>query len=133
MANAVIYEDKHLRMEFVEKGTFIHETWWGMTPGKVFESLLEEIIQALIDNRAKGILLDAREHKGLGPDSQELAAKRIGEYAQKYRPIKQAIVVPKDVFSKFSVDSYTKKLGKDNPIVTRYFDSVNNAVEWLEE
>lgn len=133
MEKEIVYEDKNLRMEFIEKGKYIHQTWWGLTSAEVFEDLLEKVVQALIDKEAEGILLDAREHKGLGPKSQELAAKRIGEYATKYRKIKQAIVVPKDVFSKVSVEGYTKKLGDDNPVESKYFDSLDMAKQWLEE
>lgn len=132
MKNEVLFEDKNVRLEFAEKGKYLHETWWGITPGDVFIKLLDIIINLLNKKNCDGILLDAREHKGLGPESQDLAAKRIGEYAKKHGSIKQAIIVPADVFSKFSVDNYTKKLGSSNPVETRYFDNVEKAQFWLE-
>jgi hypothetical protein len=82
---------------------------------------------------ADGLILDAREHKGLGPEAQEVAAKAIGGYAKKHGKFKEAIIVPKDVFSKFSVENYAKKVAVANPITTRFFDNVEAAEAWLRE
>jgi hypothetical protein len=127
-----VYEDPNLRLEFVEDGRYLHETWWGRTPGETFARLLGIIVEKLNDFEADGLLLDAREHKGLGPDSQKLAAETIGDYAREHGKLKEAIIVPKDVFSQFSVENYSKKLEeKETPVETRFFDSVETAEEWL--
>ncbi len=133
MENEIVFEHKNLKIEYCPKGNYIHETWWGATPGDSFNELLEKIIEILIDKKAEGLILDAREHKGLGPKSQELAAEKIGGYAKQYRHLKQAIIVPEDVFSKFSVENFTKLLGDSNPVITQYFDNVEDAKKWLEE
>ncbi len=132
MENKIVFEDKNLRMEYVANGNYIHETWWGTTVPDVFNRLLDIIIQELENTKATGIILDAREHKGLGPASQERAAKKIGEYAAKVGRFRQAIIVPKDVFSKFSVENFSKKLEKE-VVVTRYFEDVDSAQKWLQE
>lgn len=131
MENKIVFEDKNLRMEYVKKGNYIHETWWGTTVPDVFNRLLDIIIQELENTKATGIILDAREHKGLGPASQELAAKKIGEYAAKVGRFRQAIIVPKDVFSKFSVENFSKKLEKEI-VVTQYFEDIDSAQKWLQ-
>lgn len=133
MEREIVYEDSNLRLEFVEEGRYLHETWWGRTPGETFARLLSIIVEKLNEHNADGLLLDAREHKGLGPDSQKLAAEAIGNYARNHGKLKEAIIVPKDVFSQFSVENYSKKLKEgENPVDTRFFDSVDTAEEWLK-
>ncbi len=131
MERKVLYEDKHLKLEYVSDGNYLHETWWGRTPGESFIILLNIIVKALNEHNADGLLLDARGHKGLGPDSQKLAAKNIGEYAKKHGKLKEAIIVPEDVFSKFSVESYSKEVTQANPVESRFFDNIESAEEWL--
>ncbi|MBN1117477.1 MAG: hypothetical protein JXA77_09750 [Bacteroidales bacterium] len=134
MERKTVYEDENLRLEFVEKGRYLHETWWGRTPGETFKKLLDIIVKELKTNNANGLLLDAREHKGLGPDSQKLAAETIGNYAKAHGSLKEAIIVPKDVFSQFSVENYSKKIKEtENPVTTQFFDSVEKAENWLQE
>ena len=31
----IVYEDKNLRLEYVNDGNYIHETWWGITTNEV--------------------------------------------------------------------------------------------------
>jgi hypothetical protein len=134
MERKTVYEDSNLRLEFVEEGKYLHETWWGRTPGETFAKLLDIIVEKLNEFGADGLLLDAREHKGLGPDSQKLAAEAIAKYANEHGKLKEAIIVPKDVFSQFSVENYSKKLEEEEtPVETKFFDVIETAEEWLKE
>jgi len=132
MERKVVYEDKNLRLEYVPEGNYIHETWWGRTPRFVFEKLLKEVVKALEENKATGLLLDAREHMGLGPDSQKLAAETIADYARKHGKIREAIIVPKDVFSDYSVRNYSQQVTQKGPVETRFFDQIADAENWLK-
>jgi hypothetical protein len=129
----IVYEDKNLRLEYVNEGNYIHETWWGITTNEVFYKLLNTIVDELNKADADGLILDAREHKGLGPEAQEVAAKTIGNYAKKHGKFKEAIIVPKDVFSRFSVENYAKKVKVDTPVDTRFFDNLEAAEAWHRE
>lgn len=133
MEREELYKDKNLLLEYVENGNFLHQTWWGVTFFEVFSKHLDIIINAFEDKRANGLIIDAREHKGLGPKEQELAAKRIGEYAQKHGVLRQAIIIPKNLFSKFSVDNYGKKIDKDSQKGIKYFNDIPSAEQWLRE
>ena len=133
-AEKTVFHNEKLRITFTEKGRYMHQTWWGSTTDLEFEVLLDRIVEILTENKVNGLILDAREHKGLGPSAQALAARRIGQYAtDSGQPFKQAVIVPKDVFSKFSVTNYTKKLDEYNPVTNRFFDDVAKAKEWMEE
>ncbi len=134
MERKVLFEDKHLRLEYIKEGNYIHETWWGITSKEVFAELLYKIVQFIKETGSTGILLDAREHKGLGPDSQKLAAKEIGELAKSIGGLREAIIVPKDIFSQFSVQNYAKKVEiEENPVDTMFFDNLEEAEDWLRK
>ena len=62
MEKEVVMDHKNVKITYSKKGNYIHETWWGMTPGPLFEEILDGIINILEDKRAHGIILDAREH-----------------------------------------------------------------------
>lgn len=128
------FENEKLKITFSEKGKYMLQTWWGHTSDLEFEVLLEKIVGILKEKGARGLILDAREHKGLGPSAQAYAAKRIGEYAVESGIVfRQAIIIPKDVFSKFSVTNYSKKLDESSPVVNRFFDDVDKARQWMME
>lgn len=133
MEKKILYEDKNLRLEHIQDGNYIHETWWGITSKEVFAELLEKIIQFMKETKSTGLLLDTREHKGLGPESQQLAAKKIGELAKSIGGFREAIIVPKDVFSQFSVQNYSKKMeDQEYPVETIFFDNLEKAEDWLK-
>jgi hypothetical protein len=133
MEREELYKDKNLLLEYIKNGNFLHETWWGVTPSEIFLKYLDIILSALEDKKANGLILDAREHKGLAPKDQEIAAKRHSEYAQKYGGLKQAIIIPKYVVSKFSVENYNRKLDKESQKGIKYFNDIPSAEQWLRE
>lgn len=87
----------------------------------------------LVAYKPNGIILDAREHKGIGPKGQENAANMVVEYAKTTDRFYNAIIIPKDVFSKVSVDGFKKRTQDVSPITeTQYFTDVQSAREWLD-
>lgn len=131
MERKTIFEDKKLRLEYEPNGNYIHETWWGRTPGEIFYKLLDTLVKEMNKYNVDGLLLDAREHLGLGPEAQQTAAKTIGTYAKKHGKLKEAIIVPPDVFSKLSVTNYSKKVSEESPVTTKFFEDIESAEEWL--
>ncbi len=133
MEKETIYKHPNIVITYSEKGNYLHEVWNGITTDDVFNGIIEEISELLRDKKADGVIFDAREHKGFSPKSQEFAAKKMAEYASFHGSLKQAIIDPKDVFSKFSVDSYVKLLGAiSSKVETRFFFREKEAIEWLE-
>lgn len=133
MEKEVLYKDENLLLEYVVEGNYIHETWWGLTPSSVFLKLLDIIIKALEEKQADGLILDAREHYGLMPKDQDLAAKRHDKYAKKHGLLRQAIIVPQDVYSKFSVHRYSEKFEGQSHSEIKFFKDVPSAEKWLQE
>jgi hypothetical protein len=98
-----------------------------------FFKLANVIKENLYKIKPKGLLLDAREHKGLSPEAQKYAVSIIGEYTKLHGKIKEAILMSPDVFSQFSAENYSKKLEeKETPIETKFFDNLKMAEDWLK-
>jgi hypothetical protein len=133
MEKTNVYEDQHLRLEYVKEGNYLHETWLGITVFDTFSKLMDIISSKLHSLSADGVLLDAREHRGISPEAQKYAAKTISSYAKYHGKFKEAVIVPKDVFSRFSVEEYSKKVTDDSPVHIKFFDDITSAHLWLIE
>ena len=131
MEKVKLFEDKGVTFEFVREGSYIQQTWRGYTTNNVFKNYMEILSDHLKAKRAKGILVDVREHKGLSMESQELAAKIALHYAQTCRGFKVATVTSENIFSKVSVENYNEKI-KHDLIDNQYFDNIERAKSWLE-
>lgn len=133
MEPEVIFEHPKLILTYYPKESSILETWKGYTDFALFSELLSHVIQFMIEKKAKNLILDTREHRGLSPEGQQHGVIVCSEHAKKYGQMKHAIIVPDDVFSKFSVDNFTRKLDKSELVVNRYFKEVKDALAWMME
>ena len=131
MKAEVIYEDKYLRLEYVKEGNYIHETWWGITTPLTFKRLLGILLSEMERLDVDGLLLDAREHKGLSLESQKLGVSIIGKYARKKGRFKEAIMIPEDLSSQYSVENYSVHVSQESPIEQKFFENIDAAAEWL--
>ena len=134
MEREILYEDSKITIEYVKEGNYIHQTWKGITSKEVFEKLLYKTLQLAKDIGTTGLLLDARKHKGIGPESQALAAKETGEFAKTLTTgkFREAIIVPVDIFSKFSVENFSRKMAENKyPVMSMFFDNIEKAEDWL--
>ncbi len=134
MENEVVLDHPNLRIIYVEKGSYNYEIWRGSTPELVFKDLVKKAQAIMYEKKVKGIILDAREHKGLDPEMQQYAAISIGKFALEVRPIKKAIIVPENVFSKYSLENYSYNVSKtDCPVTIKFFIELYKAKRWMEE
>ncbi len=133
MEKIILFEDEHLVLEYVSQGNFIYQKWKGITPNKTFIKYLNIVLNLLEEKKIKNVLLDTREHGGAGPESQKIAAEMVGEYAKKNGKLTEAILVPDDVFAKFTVENYAKKHDTNPFFETRFFKDIDEAQAWLVE
>jgi len=130
----IMLDHKFLKLEYYPEGNYLVELWNGFTTDQQFAELLDKIITACEARNIRGIVIDARDHKGLSPGAQKLAADVMERYAKKAGHLYQAIMVPKDIFSKLSVNNYSKQMDKNQGLVdTRFFDDLKEAQNWLKE
>lgn len=133
MNSEVIFTHPRLTLTHYPKGNYILETWNGYTSTELFNELLTIILNFLVEKKSHKLILDTREHKGLSPEGQRHAADRCSEHAKKHGQLWHATVVPKDIFSKFSVDSFSEKIDKTSPMVNRFFNNLEEAMAWMEQ
>lgn len=132
MNKETIFDDEHLVLQYSSQDKLMVQTWKGMTLKETFTGLLDIAFRAISDKKPTGILMDAREHKGLGPDAHEKIAQKLNEYAKMHGKIKQALLLPDDIFSRVSVENFSKRMGaEDSLVITGMFKDYNEAEAWL--
>ncbi len=133
MNKEVIFNDEKLLLEYSDEEKILYQTWKGLTLNETFTNLLDETFKVIVEKQPDGILLDAREHKGLGPANHALVAEKLEEYAKNHGVIKQAFLLPEDIFSKVSVENFSKRMeAEETHVVTGIFKSFDEAVNWLK-
>lgn len=133
MKSEVILKHESLTLTYYPEASCILETWNGFTSFELFSELLEEVLKLMVQKGAKNLILDTRLHKGLSPKGQEHGVNRCTLHAKEHGQMLHAIIVPEDVFSKFSVDNFVKKLDKSQLVVNAYFREVEDALHWIME
>lgn len=131
MKSETILEHASLTLTYYPEASCILETWKGFTSFELFSSLLEEVLKLMVQKGAKNLILDTRLHRGLSPQGQEHGVNRCTQHAKQYGQMLHAIIVPEDVFSKFSVENFVKKLDKSQLVVNAYFKEVEDALKWI--
>ncbi|MBN1142924.1 MAG: hypothetical protein JXA72_00810 [Bacteroidales bacterium] len=131
MKSEIILEHDSLTLTYYPEASCILETWKGFTSFELFSSLLEEVLKLMVQKGAKNLILDTRMHRGLSPQGQEHGVNRCTQHAKQHGQMLHAIIVPEDVFSKFSVENFVKKLDKSQLVVNAYFREVEDALNWI--
>lgn len=132
MDKITLYEDDYLTIAYSEKGKYLLHTWQGFTSSETFCSLIDKAVDYLKEKKANGFIIDARKHRGVGDALQEYAAQKVALFEKENYPLKQALVVPENVFSSLAVENYSKKIktGRASSKIA-YFDKVEDAENWI--
>jgi len=133
MEHEIIFKHENLVLTLYPKESCIVETWKGFTNDTIFKELLDKTMLLKVENRVKNLILDTREHKGLSPEGQKHGVEVCDAHAKKHGKMKHAIIVPKDIFSKFSVENFTRNFDENALVVNKYFDNINDALNWMNE
>lgn len=134
MTNEVLLEDQNLRIELAENGKYLLLLWGVSTPADYFQDRFSRIIEICKERNIAGLYIDTVKNKGISPDSQEFAARKLEEYAKTRDSFRQAMLVPPDIFSKFSVDNYSKKVTEyASNVDTKFFEDDRAALDWIKE
>jgi hypothetical protein len=133
MKPEVIFEHPSLILTHYPNGNFIYEEWHGYTSRELFNELLTEVLTFLVKKKSNKLILDVRDHPGLSPEGQKDASNRCVEWAKQNGQLWHATILPPDVFSKFSVQNFGKRIDADAPVINRYFETVESATAWMEQ
>lgn len=132
MLKVTLYKDEYLVIEYSEEGQYLVHTWQGFTSYETFCTLIDKAINFMKEKKAKGFIIDSREHRGIGTALQEYAAQKTTQFEQENYPIKQALVIPENIFSRLSVENYSQKVrDKLDTSEIAYFDNLEDAEAWM--
>ncbi len=93
-------------------------------------------LEFYIEKKAKHWIIDQTERQAVHPKVNEWVLEefypKLLEVAQK--DARMAVIVPKDVFGRFSMNNQTESLTKkyDEMIPYHYFQSFSEVEKWLE-
>jgi hypothetical protein len=106
--------------------------WEGWASSAEFMALLDAEVRALSDHRCSRLLADCRRQKVLNPADQERGDREWLPRAIEAGLKRFAIVLPTSVLATMNLK---ERLGKVPETVLRvgYFDTVDEAREWLNE
>jgi hypothetical protein len=136
MEKEIIFEHPRLKLTHYPQESCILETWNGFTDYDMFVELLDKTMKFMIEKKAKNLILDVREHKGLNPQGNEHGAKVCIEHAKKHGKMKHAIVIPSYLFSQMSVNNFERNVNTnkgDEMVVNKHFQNVEDALAWMIE
>lgn len=134
MSKECLFENEHLRIEYSKKGNFLVAVYKGYFSFENFRKLIDTRNKFLKEKNATGMILDTRMHKGAGAPSIEYAAKVMEEFVKENYPVRQAVILPVDIFSRLSVESYSKMLdGRVKGLEIKFFDKMTDAENWMME
>ncbi|TAE14435.1 MAG: hypothetical protein EAZ95_09920 [Bacteroidetes bacterium] len=110
----------------------MHITWKGFTPSHDFRAGIDKVFELMAEHSIKKTLTDLVEHRVIGAEDQEYAAKRSVEFSNQYWQVKRALITPKDVFARFSVKQVNQKVAQEESQDRQLFLNQEDALAWLQ-
>ena len=112
-------------------GRFVFVEWQGWANSAEFGALLEAEIRALTANGGSSLLADCRLQKVLSPADQDRANEEWMPRALAAGLKRFAVVLPESVLASMNIK---ERLAQGTGVLqVAYFDSVDEAREWLAE
>ena len=108
--------------------------WSGFCTFDEIKAIGKRIVDAVIFEKAKKVLYDAREIEILDESSQKYIAEEFTKQMIDAGISYSATVFPDDVFAKFSIDDIQGHQTSSNISSSsnnKYFHSVDEAITWL--
>lgn len=126
------FDSKFASVEWNDNVKVAVLTWKEFAFGDDFKTPCLKALELAIQNKATKWYSDTRHLGALKEEDtawfmQEIVSKMLSNGIKK-----QALIVPQSVISKLSLTSAGEK-AKDIGLETKFFDSAENAIEWLKE
>ena len=131
--NAKVYLDKpYVKVFWDSSSKVLASVWKGFSTFDEISSIGFRILDAVIFEKATKVLYDAREMEILDNDSEKyiggVFTKEMVGAGVKYA----AVVLPEDVFAKYSIDNIQQTIISNKKASVNYFKSLSMAIKWLE-
>ncbi len=127
----ILFEEPHLKIEFKNVPCRHLVTTWGRhMKGQQYRDGINTILKCCRENEIRKVLSDIRHQEGVDVEDENYAADQFRLYVDKHGFFFQALILPGDVFVKFSAANFDRKVD-DRYNVNQYFSSDKDAINWL--
>lgn len=127
----LLYEKPYLTVSLDHEIETLVVVWKGFTPSHEFRAGIDKIFELMAQLKIKKTLTDLVEHRVIGADDQEYAAKRSVDFSHQYWNVKRALITPKDVFARFGIKQVNQKVAKEETQDRELFLTYEDARAWL--
>ena len=127
----LLYEHKNLKIEEDTSFQGLLLTWNGFTNDEEFKVCIDKSLEYIGEYAATRLIHDMTNSQGISPKSQEYASTQSKKITEKLGQIKRALIMPKDVFAKFSVNNVNQRTIVEDGQIRRNFQSYEEARDWL--
>ncbi len=135
MSKQSLYKQPNVEIFYDKENSAIYVYWKGFVMVDDFKSAMIKALDFYTEKKALHWIIDQTERQAVHPKVNEWVLEefypKLLEVAQK--DAKMAVIVPKDVFGRFSMTSQTESLTKkfEEMIPYHYFQSLSEAIRWL--
>ncbi len=135
MSKESLYKQPNVEISHDTTNSAIYIYWKGFVMLDDFKKAMLKALDFYQEKQALHWIIDQTERQAVHPKVNEWVLEefypKLLEVAQK--DAKMAVIVPKDVFGRFSMKSQTDSLTKkyEEMIPYQYFQSLSEAVKWL--
>lgn len=129
----MLFEKPYLTIVLDEELQAIIVTWKGFTPSQDFRAGIDKIFELMAAHKIKKSITDLVEHRVIGAEDQEYAAKRSVEFTRQYWQVKRALITPKDVFARFGIKQVNQQVAKEEQQERQFFLTMEDAREWIKQ
>lgn len=135
MSKESLYKQPNVEIFYDKENSAIYIHWKGFVMLDDFKKAMLKALEFYIEKNALHWIIDQTERQAVHPKVNEWVLEELYPklYAAAGRDAKMAVIVPKDVFGRFSMKSQTESLTKkyEEMIPYQYFQSLSEATRWL--
>lgn len=128
----IYFQNEFAQINYLEDEKTIEIIWNKRTSSEMYRALFTKGVEALAKHSCTNWISDTTNQGLVAPDDRKwLESQKIPE-AIKSGLRNIAVLVSKDVFKKYYVDSVKKQVEKSH-LSMQYFEDRENAIQWIRE
>lgn len=127
----MLFEKPYLTIALDRQAEALVVVWKGFTPSQDFRAGIDKIFELMALHKVKKSITDLVEHRVIGAEDQEYAAKRSVEFSRQYWEVKRALITPKDVFARFGIKQVNQQVAKEDAQERQFFLTLEDAKAWI--
>ena len=126
----ILFEKPFLVIEWDADNKLLIQNWKGFASSSQFREGIEKSVEIFRQKQVLRLLSNTKESSVVKKEDTEWAATYALGNMVKNGLKAVAFIVPTSVFAGVSVSNFEEK-SHEMPVVLKYFDDVDKAIEWL--